>query len=192
MSANRFAVILAVTTSVLFAGCEPAEGPEAVDVPAADASGKAESGTEIARSTGKPTAPITLEYDVIGSAIVGQPVGISLRVGSDEPGLPVTLHYRILDSAALVFAESQPQRVAMTIEPDENPRLTQITVVPQREGRLYVNVSAEVETENGTLLRAMAIPVQVGAAPSSPAVNGELKQTADGETVVSMPAEEGR
>jgi hypothetical protein len=63
-------------------------------------------------------------------------------------------------------------------------------VVPQREGRLYLNVSAEVETEGGTLLKSMAIPIQVGSAPRQQQTNGELKPDADGEPVISMPAEE--
>jgi hypothetical protein len=63
-------------------------------------------------------------------------------------------------------------------------------VVPQREGRLYLNVSAEVETEQGTLLKSMAIPIQVGSAPRELQTNGEVSQDADGEAIVSMPADE--
>jgi hypothetical protein len=66
----------------------------------------------------------------------------------------------------------------------------QVIVVPQREGRLYLNVYAEVDTEEGTLLKSVAIPIQVGRAPRQPEASGEPRQSPDGETVISLPAEE--
>jgi hypothetical protein len=68
--------------------------------------------------------------------------------------------------------------------------MQQVAVVPQREGRLYINVSAEVETAGGTIIKSMAIPIQVGNAPVQPQLNGELKEGPDGETVISMPAQQ--
>jgi hypothetical protein len=73
--------------------------------------------------------------------------------------------------------------------------MQQVAVVPQREGRLYINVSAEVETAGGTIIKSMAIPIQVGNAPvqpqlKQPQLNGELKEGPDGETVISMPAQQ--
>jgi len=41
----------------------------------------------------------------------------------------------------------------------------QVTVIPQREGRFYLNVSASMEIPDGTLSTVMAIPIQVGNAP---------------------------
>jgi hypothetical protein len=55
---------------------------------------------------------------------------------------------------------------------------------------LFLNVSAEVQTENGMMFRSVAIPIQVGAGSRAPAVNGEIRETADGEQVISMPASE--
>jgi hypothetical protein len=66
----------------------------------------------------------------------------------------------------------------------------QVVVVPKREGRLYLNVSAEIETEEGSLIKAISIPVQVGAAREERGTNGELKEDGNGDPVVSMPAEE--
>ena len=67
-----------------------------------------------------------------------------------------------------------------------------MTVIPQREGRLYVNVSAEVQTPGGMMIKSMAIPIQVGNAPKKPQINGELVEGPDGETVISMPAKENQ
>lgn len=141
-------------------------------------------------SAGKPSAPITIDYAVIGTPVVGQPVSVNLEVSSSLPGQPVTLNYRINDARNLAFPQAQPQRVALPAPADADRVMQQVTVVPQREGRLYLNVSAEVETADGTLMKSIAIPIQVGSAPRQLEANGELREDADGETVISMPAEE--
>lgn len=141
-------------------------------------------------ASGKPSAPITIDYTVIGTPVVGQPVNIDLEVSSSLGNRPVTLNYRINDARNLVFPQAQPQRVALAARTDTGRAVQQVTVVPQREGRLYLNVSAEVETDEGMLMKSMAIPIQVGSAPEQPATNGELREGADGEAVISMPADE--
>lgn len=141
-------------------------------------------------AAGKPTAPIDIRYTVIGTAFVGQPLNIEIEVSSPLRDRPIALEYRINDPRALALDESQPQRVALSAIGDAPSSKRQVTVVPQREGRVYLNVSAEIETDNGTQIKAMAIPVQVGSARGEGAVNGELKKDQDGEDVVSMPAKE--
>lgn len=141
-------------------------------------------------SPGKPTAPVALSYEVVGNAVVGQPVGINLHIASNRGDQVIRLNYRVNDSSAMLFPESQAQRIELAPATDGHPRMQQVTVIPQREGRLFLNVSAEVETENGTMFRVLAIPIQVGAGAAAPAVNGEIRKNADGETVISMPASE--
>jgi hypothetical protein len=159
----------------------------------ADASGKPAPAIDADRaavSPGKPTAPVSIHYTVIGAAVVGQPVSVNLQVSSTEPDEAVTLEYRTSDTSAMLFPESQAQRIDLAPASDNGPRVQQVTVIPQREGRLFLIVSAAVETANGTLFRSLAIPIQVGAGASPPEVNGELQEMPDGETVISMPASE--
>jgi hypothetical protein len=139
---------------------------------------------------GKPTAPITIHYDVIGDAVVGQPVSINLEVSSTLRDRPLALNYRINDSRDLTFPQAQPERVALGALGAAERVREQVTVVPQRGGRHYLNVSAEIETEGGTLLKSIAIPIQVGTRPRQQQTNGEIREAADGEAVMSMPAEE--
>jgi hypothetical protein len=160
------------------------------EAPAAAAT--AESGAAARQAyPGKPSAPISIDYTVIGTPVVGQPVNINLELSSSLPGQSVTLNYRINDARNLAFPQAQPQRVALPPPPADASRMSQqVTVVPQREGRLYLNVSAEIETAEGTIMKSIAIPIQVGSAPRQPQTNGELREDADGETVISMPAKE--
>ncbi len=140
------------------------------------------------RSPGKPSAPISIDYEVLGKPIVGLPVAINIEVHSSQDLGAVSVQYSIDDTSALLFQEGQVQR----LENMEFAELAsqQLAVVPQREGRLYVNVSAEVQTPGGSMIKSMAIPIQVGSSPNRPEINGELVEGPDGETVISMPAQQ--
>jgi len=182
------------STGILLAACAFAACQDANDGAAAVSSDTAVATEPPASaggvSAGKPTAPITIDYTVIGMPVVGQPVSINLEVSSMLPGRAVTLNYRINDARNLSFPQAQAQRVALGVLGDTDRAAQQVTVVPQKEGRLYLNVSAEVETDEGMLVKSMAIPIQVGSAPRELQTNGEVGEDAEGEAIVSMPAEE--
>jgi len=141
-------------------------------------------------SPGKPTAPIAMSYEILGNPIVGQPVAINVEVRSTSTSQPVTVQYSINDSSALLFQSGQVERLQVTANVEKTDSMQQLAVIPQREGRLYVNVSAEIQTADGVMIRSMAIPIQVGSALETPDVNGEKIAGPDGETVISMPAKE--
>ena len=141
-------------------------------------------------SPGKITAPISFDYSIIGNPIVGQAVRINLQISSPLNDRTITVQYRVDEAGSLTFPETQVQRIALLPLADATLRSQQVTVVPQREGRLYLVVSAEVDTDSGTMIRSMSIPIQVGRAPRVPTVNGELVEGPDGEVGISMPAQE--
>ena len=141
-------------------------------------------------SPGKPSAPISIRYEILGNPIVGQPVAINVFVRSTSGSQPVTLQYSINDSSALTFQAGQVERLQLTAKAENTDSQQQLAVVPQREGRLYINVSAEILTPDGAMIKSMAIPIQVGSAPGKPEINGDLVEGPDGETVISMPAKE--
>ena len=141
------------------------------------------------RSPGKPSAPINIDYEIMGTPVIGVPLSINVKVSSalDQP---VTVNYRIIDTTSLMFTDAQSERVSLVPAGDETFSAEQVTVIPQREGRLYLNVSAEIETEFGMMAKVMAIPIQVGSFRPTPQVNGELITGEDGEALLSMPAKE--
>lgn len=160
-------------------------GPATAEQPAVD-EGKPTPTVANAPSPGKPTAPIDISYEVIGNAFVGSPVSINVVVTSDRG--PVNVQYSIIDGSALMFQSGQVER--LEIADPSSGSVQQLSVIPQREGRLYVNVSAEIQTPDGLTIRSMAIPIKVGSAPEEATINGELVEGPDGETVISMPAQE--
>lgn len=163
------------------------EASRSVSAPTAKESAK--FANEPGTSPGKPSAPVTIDYEVLGRAIVGMPVSINVEVrGTRDNVGPVSVSYSINDTSALMFQEGQVERLEISELRDVS--MQQLAVVPQREGRLYVNVSAEVQTPGGSMIKSIAIPIQVGSAPEPARSDAEEKTGPDGETVLSLPAEQ--
>ncbi len=140
-------------------------------------------------SIAKPGAPFSVSYKVIGTPIVGSPVTVNLRVTSTLGSRPVKISYRINDASAMMFHEAQPLDVEVAIADNEDYISQQVTVVPQREGRLYLNVGTAVETDNGSMSSVMAIPIQVGAGTRDLVEQGEVQVDENGEAVRVLTAE---
>ena len=141
-------------------------------------------------ATSKPSGPVVISYRIIGSPIVGQPVAIELEFASTIGPQPMDISYRVNDATALQLPETQLARVSMAPFDDDERGSQQVTVVPLREGRLYLNVAASIQGENGSVSSVTAIPIQVGGAVRETQFNGELTLDENGESVISLPANE--
>ena len=139
---------------------------------------------------GKPQGPVRIDYRIIGTPVVGQPVTIDLRIKSYVSDLPVTLSYSMNDSTAMTFPESQQRSVSLAFVDDERAVAQQVTVIPEREGRLFLNVAALMQTDTGSLQTVTAVPIQVGATPRELQQNGVVTTDESGELVREMPASE--
>ncbi len=131
----------------------------------------------------KPGAPFTLSYKVVGTPIVGSPVTVNLRVTSTLGSRPLRVSYRINDASAMMFHEAQPAEIRMTPADNEDFIVQQVTVIPQREGRQYLNVSTSVETEDGSMSSMMAIPIQVGRGGRMLEEQGEVQVDENDEAI---------
>lgn len=134
-------------------------------------------------SVAKPGSPFGITYRIIGTPIVGSPVTVELQVESKLGARPITVDYRINDASSMMLHEAQPARVLIAPAADENSVVQRVTVVPQREGRIYLNVSASYETDEGSASAIMAVPIQVGAGGRELQENGEVQLDEDGEAV---------
>jgi len=132
---------------------------------------------------GKPGAPFAIRYTIIGTPIVGSPVSIDLEVRSNLGPLPVRIGYAVTDETAMMLHEAQPPEVQVEAAGDEAVVLQRVTVVPIREGRLYLNVTASTEGEVGTMSTVIAIPIQVGEGGRELEQQGRLETDESGETV---------
>ena len=144
------------------------------------------------KHTVKPQGPVQISYRIIGQPIIGQPLAIELQFASALGVQPFSVSYRVNDATALQLPESQALTVSISPSAGKVKAFAaqQVTVIPLREGRLYLNVSAHFETENGSLSSVTAIPIQVGAATRAVSENGVVMTDENGELIRSMPAKE--
>ncbi|MDJ0813826.1 MAG: hypothetical protein QNJ23_08855 [Woeseiaceae bacterium] len=179
---NRFRTTLIAIVAAGMAAC----GDAAVE----DAPATTGSDTGAQSASTKPQSPVAIDYRIIGAPIVGQPLAIDIEVRSLIGPQPIRLQYRINDSTAMELAEAQPSQVSIAPMADNAPTVQQVSLVPLREGRLFLNVAASVDVDDGMISTAIAIPVQVGAAPRQPETNGALSTDENGDAVRSLPANE--
>lgn len=138
----------------------------------------------------KPSGPVNISYRIVGEPVIGQPLAIDLQVTSTMGPAPVSLSYRINDSSALQLAESQEAKMTLMPDSDKPGGTRQVRVVPLREGRLFLNVAATVETADGSMSTVTAIPIKVGRAPRTYQQNGTVETDEDGNAVRVLSGDE--
>ena len=181
---------LAIFTIAMFGlaacGSDKAEEQVAAEVAAASSAADVSIKSvdpELDGAVVTPGSPYRVSYRIIGTPIVGSPVTVDLRVESSRGPQPLNLEYRINDATSMILAESQPASVRMEPAGDDAPFTQQVTVIPQREGRFYLNVSAYFETVDGTMSTVTAIPIQVGVGTRELQPHGEVQTDENGEAV---------
>ncbi|MBT8092997.1 MAG: hypothetical protein KJN77_08170 [Gammaproteobacteria bacterium] len=160
---------------------QAAEADESVAKDAAEAKAKPEPMYD--GTVSKPGAPFAMSYRIIGTPIVGSPVTVELRVESLLQSREIAVDYRINDASSMMLPEAQPARVLIEPAVNENFVVQRITVVPQREGRMYLNVAASVDSDDGAVSSIMAIPIQVGEGGRQLEEQGEVQLDEDGEAI---------
>lgn len=185
-----FALTLISVTLIAACGDDPAEPSAASEVDVSASAPEVSFTPENGTVTSAPDGPLRVDYRIIGQPVVGQPVAIDLRVSSSYGSQPVELSYQISDASAMRLADSQPQRISMSLSTIASENTQQVTIVPLREGRLYLNVNIAVATAEGSVSTVTAVPIQVGNAPRPVEENGVLTTDENGEAIRSLPATE--
>ena len=139
---------------------------------------------------GKPSRPVTVSYRIIGRAVVGRPVTVELHITSSLGNQTMHVAYRSNDATAMRLAEAEPRELSVSPSAGSTGTTHQVTVIPMREGRVFLNVAVTVETENGSMSTVTAVPIQVGDAPRVVEENGTALTDENGEAVRALPAQE--
>ncbi len=179
---NSFKNLAIVAVAAIGLSACGGEETVAVATSSVDASVKPSVGSYVSTVV-KPGSPYSVSYRIIGTPIVGSPVTVELQVESNQGTQPLNLEYRINDATSMVLGESQPATVLMEFAANESSFTQQVTIIPQREGRFYLNVSASFETADGTMSTVTAIPIQVGTGPRELLPHGEVQLDEDGNAV---------
>lgn len=134
-------------------------------------------------------SPFSISYKIIGTPVVGSPVAIELRVTSAFETQSAELSFSVPDDSSMVLHEAQPHEVVAEFADNEKWLDQRVTVVPMREGRIYLNVAASVDAADGRTMTMMAVPIQVGQGGRELDEQGELATDEDGEAIRVLTSE---
>ena len=123
---------------------------------------------------GKMDSGVQLAYRIDGTPVVGLPLNIVVRMTS-RADAQVTL---VADAGLGLQAPQQVMKVAAGGSMEQV-----LTVVPQSEGRFYLNLLASSEGRGG----ATGFAVQVGKGTPVLKPAGRITVTPGGERIVSIP-----
>lgn len=139
--------------------------------------------------TVKLKGPVSISYKIIGAPIVGQAVAVDLLIVSNVGAQAITLTYRVNDTTAMQFPEAQPPSVSMAATNSTKPQTQQVRIIPLREGRLFLNVAASIESDAGTVSTVTAIPIQVGPAALQQQDNSTVTTDENGDAIRVLSGE---
>ena len=111
----------------------------------------------VARTPARPGTMFKVDYQIIGTPIVGSPVSVDLEISSAFGEEPIEVAHQIPDSTSLEMTEAQPRRLTAVPLDGESRVRERVTVIPQREGRLYINVSASRDGDDGSTATMISI-----------------------------------
>ena len=143
--------------------------------------------SEVSQS-GKPTAPISISYTVPEKTTVGENVTVivEFRTLSDAEGLRIEF-----TAGEGLKLTSGRYKVDYGIRPGNSTFSETVTVVPQTEGILYLNVFVTGIFGGNTMVRTGAVPVNVGATTHKMLKKpGNVTTDSKGQKIIILPAEE--
>jgi len=184
--------VLALVTVLLLAACgddavAPVAEVVAIDKSAIDA-GKA--APQFDGTVSKIGSPFSISYKIIGTPVIGSPVTVQLRVTSTLAMPQTEISYGIPDDSSMILHEAQPESVTAEFADNERWLDQRVTIVPMREGRIYLNVATSAQAADGRTMTMMAIPIQVGEGSRELDEQGELATDEDGEAIRVLTSEE--
>ena len=141
------------------------------------------------RTPARPGTMFKVDYRIVGTPVVGSPVAIDLDIRSTLGDEPIEVGYKVPDSSALAIDEAQPRRLIRAPLAGESSIRERVTVIPQREGRLFINVSASRSSDDSSATTMISIPIHVGNVDTSLQEHGRLETDAEGETTRVLTAD---
>ena len=135
---------------------------------------------------GKPEAPIDFSYSLAAKPRIGEEVELQITCSPQRQAEDVEITFS--SSEGLDLYAARTTETVDLIQAGETFERT-ITVVPQTEGLLYVNVHASLFMDGRMQARAISIPVVVGdgsVRQLKPEFPVQVDET--GEKIISLPA----
>ena len=135
-------------------------------------------------STGKPTAPIAVSYELGGTPGLGQPLAVRIAAQPADGVTDLTLELNG-DAALHVGAVTRASGAG------DAEHVWTVTVTPLQEGLGHLNVSVTGRLNGTEQTRSLLIPIRTSGAANGDGARKAVASAAD-ERVISLPAEETR
>ncbi len=140
-------------------------------------------------SVGKVVAPITISSNPITEIVeIGNQIAITIHCNVhsavDDLKLTIKPSQGLEMSPATIQQEYGSQPINFTLNETVN-------VIPQKNGRLYLNIFISGLFEGRKMIRTRTVSIQVGNKHQEKNRSlGKTKTTPNGQKIISMPAEE--
>lgn len=196
----RFALLaLGVMTAATLSGCSRGGSTDGQEGNASAAAPQAPTGkgpidgmVSAVSSSGKPGAPVELKFDITARPRLGTPLEVTVAVLPRGAG--ITQLRVVFQSNDAVEVQSGSEMAVQERPADGVAVSHTVTVVPRRDGVLYLGAVALVEGSGGSVARSFAIPIIVGdpleaerAIAAKPS-QGVMAKGERGEKIISLPA----
>lgn len=139
------------------------------------------------QSPGKPSAPISLEYNLVNKPVLGQPLAVNIKLTETRDGKAVKAKLKY--SPELIENQAINE---MAFEPSPANADQTVTVTPVENGIYFINIQASTEVDGQIMYKSFSIPIEVGnvdwAKHTKP--EGNLSNNSEAGKVISFPAAE--
>ena len=134
----------------------------------------------------EPSGPFGLSYEILGTPELGQPLEVRVEV---VPPLP--LSYMSVEVYAYDGLIVSPLSFSVTAPSAGEPVEQTLIVTPWMEGSLRLALLVLGDDLYGeTQAGQLTVPIQLGELRPDTAAPERLRTTAEGETIISLPARE--
>ena len=185
----KTSIVLAAIMAL--AGCQPQsndrDGAESADAAASPDESSQTIDTVYQSPGARLRAPIDVKYRLLDTPRVGQPLSLELTL---MPTVATTgFGFTLKPEEGLVVDTAQLTK-SFAGKATRPPQTTTLSITPQREGRFYLRVVANVVVNGQSKSRTVTIPIQVGSGTRELEAMGEVKIDADGNRIILLPAKE--
>lgn len=144
------------------------------------------------RSPGKPSAPISLNYELLGEPKVGKQLQINVNLRGSGTGAKSTpVNAKVSYAKQLAGQSGTVSKLAFKADSKKSDSQS-IVVTPSENGLFYVSIHASTVVDGKLMHKSFAIPVTVGNVDWAKQLQpeGQIKGDGAAGTVISFPAQE--
>tara|TARA_B100000902_G_C27105105_1_gene810743 strand:+ start:147 stop:629 length:483 start_codon:yes stop_codon:yes gene_type:complete len=107
-----------------------------------------------------------IKYDIQGKPIIGQAVSVKLIFDGSLESEQIQIEFKIEDPSSMIFSDAQVEKINLQYNQIKNDSIfiQNVSIIPQKTGRIFLNVILSYEIKSGIVSIMKAIPIYVDSA----------------------------